>query len=366
MYIHIPFCHAKCAYCDFFSTPQQTHMDKYIDTLEREYHSRQSEIQKPFRTIYLGGGTPSILSSGQLRRIFGFIPAQGIDEFTIEVNPEDVTEEFATFIAASPVTRVSMGIQSMVDTELRAIGRRHSAADAANAVTRLISAGIDNISLDLIYGLPGQTLESWLYTLSATLDLRPAHLSAYSLMYEPGTRLYAMKEAGKISEAPQELSDAMYRELCRAAHKHGFTHYEISNFAQPGKHSRHNSSYWNLTPYLGLGTGAHSFDGAVRSFNPNSIKEYISSGGNITRREHLTRTEQVNEYLLIRLRTREGLSLSEFEDMFGSTQKQRLLTDAAPHLSSCRMAIDGDRLYIPESMWLLTDSVLVDLISADD
>lgn len=366
LYIHIPFCHAKCAYCDFFSTPRRTNTDEYISALEQEFHRRKSSITEPFQTIYIGGGTPSILNLRQLDRIIKFIPSDGISEFTIEVNPEDVTAELAEYIAASPITRVSMGVQSLDDTELNTIGRRHTADDAVNAVSALANAGINNISLDLIYGLPGQTFDSWKRTLSRIFSLSPAHLSAYSLMYEPGTRLWAMKESGKIQESPQELSEAMYRELCSMALSQGFNHYEISNFAKPGLHSRHNSSYWNLTPYLGLGPGAHSFYGTCRYHNPNDIGKYISSNGNTAIAEHLTATQQANEYLLIRLRTRQGLSLDDYALRFGNRKLNRLLHDAKPHISSRRLILESERMSIPESMWLLTDTILVDLIDIDE
>lgn len=363
LYIHIPFCHSKCHYCDFYSGPLACDHDRYIDALIRELYCRSGEIEMPPRTIYIGGGTPSLLSAERLGRLFAALPAEAAEEFTIEVNPEDVTGEFAAFVASSPVNRVSMGVQSADDDILRRIGRRHSWADVVTAVSRLRDAGIANISLDLIFGLPGQTLEGWSRTVDAALTLCPQHLSAYCLMYEPGTRLSAMLRAGKIEETAPEVLERMYMILCEKTASAGFRHYEISNFALPGYESRHNSSYWNLTPYLGIGAAAHSFDGDVRRSNPADIQEYVSSDGPVFATEHLSNGERIDEYLLIRLRTAEGVDMADYERHFGAEEARRLLTAAEAHLAAGRLLLADGRLRIPERHWLITDSILVDLFS---
>lgn len=362
LYIHIPFCHSKCAYCDFYSTPVRDRADAYIDALQLEWNARRHELgDSTINTIYIGGGTPSILSEQMLERLFAWLPTQDIKEFTIEINPEDVTDRLADFLRHSPVTRVSMGVQSLVDTELKAIGRRHTAAQATEAVHRLRHAGIDNLSLDLIYGLPGQTLKSWLSTVEHTLELNPQHLSAYSLMLEPGTRLWAMAQKGTFSEVPQEMSEAMYHDLCRLTAQHGMEHYEISNFALPGFRSRHNSSYWNLTPYLGLGAAAHSFDGTTRRSNPSALHTYLSDPAECFQTEHLTHTQRIDEYLMIRLRTAEGIDLCDYEARWGVDECRRLLHTAKPHIARNLLVDTQGHLAMNQDSWLLTDNVLVDL-----
>lgn len=362
LYIHIPFCHSKCAYCDFFSTPIRKRADAYIDALRLEWDARHHELgTSTVNTIYIGGGTPSILSIPMLEHLFAWLPTQDVEEFTIEVNPEDVTDRLADFLRHSPVTRVSMGVQSLVDSELKTIGRRHTAAQAIEAAHRLRHAGIDNLSLDLIYGLPGQTSDSWLSSVKRTLELNPQHLSAYSLMLEPGTRLWAMAQMGKFSEVPQEMSEAMYHTLCRLTARHGMKHYEISNFAMPGFHSLHNSSYWNLTPYLGLGAAAHSFDGITRHSNPSALHTYLADPTECFQTEHLTRTQRIDEYLMIRLRTAEGIDLSDYEARWGVDECRRLLHTAKPHIARNLLVAAQGHLYMNQDSWLLTDSVLVDL-----
>lgn len=364
IYIHIPFCHGKCHYCDFFSTPVRSDYKKYVKALEREFNSRKNEIFMPPSTIYLGGGTPSILPPAQLRDILGFLPLEKAEEITIEVNPEDVTESFAEFLSTTPVNRVSMGVQSMNDSELKSIGRRHSSADTIRAIELLRHAGIRNLSLDLIFGLPGQTCESWQNSLEKILSFNPEHLSAYSLMYEPGTRLWAMRQAGKIEEISDNLAEAMYFSLCRKTSEAGMQHYEISNFCRPGYHSRHNSSYWNLTPYLGLGVSAHSFDGKTRRYNPSDIQGYIESASPTYMEEVISNDERIDEYIMIRMRTVEGLDIDKFTSLFGEKNAEAILYRAQTHLSTGHLTKTGNRLQIPERFWLTSDAIIIDLFQS--
>ncbi|MDE5915376.1 MAG: radical SAM family heme chaperone HemW, partial [Duncaniella sp.] len=263
LYIHVPFCHSKCAYCDFYSTPRKEWMEAYTDALINEWHVRSETFEEAVDTLYFGGGTPSSLPPQLFKRI---IDALDLDprllrEATVEANPEDVTADWVRFIVnETPLRRVSMGIQSFDDSELHTVGRRHTAARAIEAVETLRAEGIANISCDLIYGLPGQDMKSWERSLSTLTGLRPEHISAYLLSYEPGTRLSVMLDQGKITETPDEVVEAMYALLCETTAKEGYRHYEISNFALPGKEAIHNSSYWDGSPYIGLGPGAHSWD----------------------------------------------------------------------------------------------------------
>lgn len=254
-----------------------------------------------------------------------------------------------------------MGVQSLSDTELKAIGRRHTAREALAAAKAIRQGGIDNISLDLIYGLPGQTLESWQESLRGLLNFRPSHLSAYILSYEPGTRLTALLHAGKIAQASDRLIEEMYHHLCHAVTAAGYEHYEISNFALPGKRAQHNSGYWAGKPYLGLGPSAHSYDGLVRRINPASIKEYlekIASGVPACYLDEENDDNRFNDLLITRLRTCEGLSLEQVPP----TRLPQLLRDAEPMVSSGALVRTPTHIYIPEHHWLTSDNVIADLM----
>ena len=364
LYIHIPFCHSKCAYCDFYSMPVKHELtERFTDCLEAEYSARRHEIDGTFTTLYLGGGTPSILPQESLKRIFGMVESQPLEEVTIEVNPEDVTPKFIDFLKnETPVNRVSMGVQSLNDSELQLIGRRHTALEALTAARSLREAGF-NLSLDLIYGLPGQTMESWRESLNGVLETEPDHLSAYILSYEPGTRLSAMLAAGKISQASDELVLDMYSVLCSAARERGYAHYEISNFARPGREAKHNSSYWDMTPYLGLGPGAHSFDGKTRRSNPHSLRDYVACGGRgFAVEEEETPTERLNDFIITTLRTARGLDLVKAEALFSAEARSALEKTAGSLAASGRALKSGTTIVIPESQWPLADSIMLEFI----
>ncbi len=334
LYIHIPWCHSKCAYCDFYSTPVHLDFGPYIDALLAEWR-----LIGPFQpyTLYIGGGTPSILPPDQLQRLIqGLnIDMPSIREATIEANPEDVTPEWLHAIKRLGFNRVSMGVQSLRDPLLKAIGRRHSADVARRAVHLLQQSGIE-YSIDLIYGLPGQSLDTWTQDLSEALSWRPPHISFYLLSYEPGTRLYAQLMTGKVEEASEQLATEMYHALCHLSSQHGYHHYEISNFALPGHEAVHNSSYWDGTPYTGLGASAHSYDGHIRWSNPPSINKYVESLSRDTLPrsiEEETLVNRINDVIITRLRTSAGLSLSEFSILFGPQALEKLIKQAQPLLA---------------------------------
>ena len=281
IYVHIPFCASRCSYCDFFSTLKLADTGaSYVEALLAEARLRHGELRgEAVKTLYMGGGTPSQLPLALLERFVGglrgIVDLSALEEFTIEANPDDVTPAWCAALPPLGVNRVSMGVQSFEDAILRSIGRRHTAAQAVGAVANLRGAGIDNISIDLIYGLPGQTVASWTDSVRQALDLHPQHISAYGLTYEQGTRLWHQRERGEVVEVPEEQCLEMCRILVNMLQAAGYEHYEISNFALPDYHSRHNSSYWNDTPYLGLGAAAHSYDGNVRRSNPCDLQLYI-------------------------------------------------------------------------------------------
>ena len=359
IYVHVPFCHAKCAYCDFYSLANTRFMRAYTDAVIAEWNSRKSEIgEDSVRTLYFGGGTPSILKPEDFQRIATVFPTEHLEEFTIEVNPEDVNPDRVLAWKAVGVNRVSMGVQSLVDEELKFVGRRHSSVEALEAIDCLRAGGICNISCDLIYGLPMQTLDSWVLSLDTLLDKNIQHLSAYCLSYEPGTRLTMKRDRGEIMEADEELIADMYGMLCEKAAQKDFSHCEISNFALPGFHSRHNSSYWNSTPYLGLGPGAHSLgaDG-VRRYVPSDIKAYVAHPAEAAVVDEEDEIDRFNDLILISLRTAHGMAL----DAVPSEYLPQLVTSAKPHITAGRLTEVDGRLIIPEEQWLISDMVIRDL-----
>lgn len=371
LYIHIPYCHSKCSYCDFYSTPRTGDMETYIDSLIREFDLRRDELTQTVTTVYIGGGTPSILPERLLIRLIDGlgqrIDIHSLKEFTIEANPEDITPQWLACATDAGIDRISMGIQSFNDSELQAVNRRHDAATAIHAVS-LISHAVRRYSCDLIYGLPGQTIDSWLASLKRLTDLRPPHISAYLLSYEPGTRLYAQLIAGKVTEATDETAATMYAILTDAMRNAGYRHYEISNFALPGMEAIHNSAYWDSTPYLGLGVSAHSFDGNIRSYNANSITQYISAitdGRRYAVTEPETITERFNDYIITRLRTSAGIDIADLRRRWPDTLASRLLSETRHHLDAGRLISDSGRLYIPERHLLTADTILRDLIVID-
>lgn len=359
IYLHIPFCKSRCIYCGFYSTTALAKRQRYVDALciEMELRKREWEaLETSFRTttVYLGGGTPSQLTTDQLRQlfarlseVFGLPPAT---EVTIECNPDDVTETFAEVLFELPVNRVSMGAQTFNDQRLRFLQRRHTAHQVEMAVNRLRQAGICNISIDLIYGFPEETLCDWQADIDAALSLGVEHMSAYSLTYEEGTPLYNMlqksqacnPEDRRYQPIDEELSRQMYETLINQLQAAGFEHYEISNFARidtKGLHSfrsQHNSSYWTDIPYLGLGAAAHSYDGRKRMWNTADIDKYIigmEDGKPIMEEELIDPNTRYNDRVMLSLRTCEGLNLSH------------LSADERDYcLSQARRFIDGGEL----------------------
>ncbi len=356
LYIHIPYCTVKCAYCDFYSGPLRGfEAEAYVGAALTELQARRHEVTRSedelFSTVYIGGGTPSAIAPSLLS-VFCSMAAPDA-EITIESNPEDVTELWADEAMKAGFNRVSMGVQSLADGELRSVGRRHTAAQALQAVKTLRQSGFSNISLDLIYGLPEQDLQSWKDSLDGVLDLHTPHLSAYLLSYEPGTRLYTRLMAGKTKEASEELITQMYEYLCEATRKNGLEHYEISNFASPGMRSRHNSSYWDFTPYLGIGPGAHSFDGQTRRFNHADFNAYMKDPAGFTTAEPFEPNAIHNDMVITSLRTADGFDpaiLSAKE----SADAKRLLE-----------MTDHGRWRIAESDWLLSNSLMEPFIRVD-
>ena len=280
--------------------------------LVKEIETRRDEAGEPIRTVYIGGGTPSTLSLDSLSAITRTIDQTQVTEYTVEVNPGDVTTAYLQGLRALGVNRLSMGVQSLDDRLLQLIGRRHNAQQAIEAVRMTKEAGFDNISIDLIYALPTQTTDQWKADIEKALSLDVQHISSYGLMYEEGTALTKMLESGEIEAVDEETENAMYDILCERLKEAGFVHYEVSNFALPGFEAKHNSSYWDGTSYVGVGAGAHSYIRNVRSWNPDDLDAYIAgihNGTLVRESETLNEKDLYNERIMLGLRTNRGIAV---------------------------------------------------------
>ncbi|MBQ5931417.1 MAG: radical SAM family heme chaperone HemW [Tidjanibacter sp.] len=361
IYIHIPFCKRLCGYCDFYKTMSLARKEEVIDALCREVARRSGELQGTvLKTIYFGGGTPTVCSPEELAQIVATIRAHfdcsEVEEMTIEANPDDLTPDYLAGLQRVGFNRLSIGIQSFADEDLKFMNRRHDAAGAVRAVEEARKAGFDNISIDLIYGLPTATEQGWRANVEQAVALGVEHISAYHLTIEEGT-LFGKRG---VKTAPEEVADREYETLCRVLAEAGYDHYEISNFSLPGRRSKHNSAYWRGTPYLGIGPAAHSYDGgSIRSWNVASVGRYLE--GVEAECEHLSLDEQYEEYVMVRLRTAEGLRLSEVEQKFGRGYVQKLLAAAERFVACGWLERVEDGLRCVEEHWLVSDAVIAEL-----
>jgi len=374
IYIHVPFCKKKCIYCDFYSVGTLSKISQYPDLIEKELALRKDYIGNvPINTIYFGGGTPSLLSPAMLNQILKSISKRfkisANPEITIEANPDDLGKELLVSYFASGVNRLSIGVQSFIDKDLRFLGRRHNAAAAEDSIELSLSAGFTNISIDLIYGLPQSTLASWAFNLKKAFSLDIKHLSCYHLTYEEGTVLTKRLNDSKITEVEESLSLQQFELLRTLANQNGFTHYEVSNLAKESFYSRHNTSYWQGTHYLGLGPAAHSYNGSTREWNPKSYKKWengIEAQDPATQSEAIDIITRFNEYLLTRLRTIWGINLIELRDTFDISLIEQMLLSAEPYLKSNKLVIKNNHLIIPQEHFFTSDGIIGDLILVDD
>ncbi len=375
LYLHIPFCKSRCIYCGFYSTTHHELRQRYVDAVCREMEIRGTECLMAANqqtaslidTIYLGGGTPSQLTTDQLRQLFLYInnvyALTPHPEVTIEVNPDDVTHPYVATLSQLPVNRVSMGAQTFDDQRLRFLHRRHTAAQVSQAVSMLRDAGIRNISIDLMYGFPDETLDDWQRDIDAALALDVEHISAYCLMIEEGTQLWEMRkgEMERNWRNGEELERQMYEMLTDRLTAAGYEHYEISNFARPGYRSRHNSSYWNDVPYIGLGAAAHSYDLASRSWNVADIRQYIEAiekGVIPFEREVLDADTHYNDRVTTALRTSDGLDLTTLSDR----HRTHCLHEARPFLDDGLLRLAGNRLVLTSRGLFVSDMVMSGLM----
>ena len=324
IYVHIPFCRQKCLYCAFYSLPRKSEadIDTYVDALCSEMSQRKDELGTEYaKTLYFGGGTPSLLTPSQLSKILDTLhrcyDLSQLEEFTFEANPEQLTKEYLHEIKTLGVNRLSIGVQSFSDADLKLLNRRHTALQAVQAVKTAQDSGFDNISVDLIYGIPQS--DSWQSNLATVETLDVQHLSCYSLTLEQCTAYAKLVEKGKIQPCDEETVISQYNTLIQWAKQNGFEQYEISNFCKNGRHSRHNSGYWDGTPYLGFGAAAHSYGGTRRRWNVADVATYIKGvkdGTPFSESEELTAADLFNEYVMTALRTAKGVEKSVLERRF--------------------------------------------------
>lgn len=368
LYIHIPYCHHKCTYCGFYSVAGKRDRDRYIDALCKELETRL--IGEPLRTIYIGGGTPTLLTLPQMGRLVEAVRSNynltQLEEVTLEANPEDVTPEYLEGLnRLGFFNRLSIGIQSFSDSELKAINRVHSARQAKEAILNAARAGMGNVSIDLIMGLPGQTLDDWSHNLDEVERIADAtgvvkHLSCYELTVESGSILERQITMGRVHPADEDTLSAQYGALAAWADRHGFEQYEVSNFCQPGYHSRHNSRYWDRTPYLGVGASAHSFDGTRRRWNVADVEKYTDAtmqGETPFEEETLSEYDAYNEYVMTALRTSKGIDSEKIAEPLRNHLRHRV----EPYVRHGLITVDG-ALYRPTREGMLhADGIAADL-----
>lgn len=369
IYIHIPFCKTRCIYCDFFTQTDDSPKDRYVDALCKELELRQNYLnEKQIETIYFGGGTPSQLDQNSFDRIFQaintFYLVSPDAEITLECNPDDLDAAYLNMLASQPFNRISIGIQTFDDKELKFLKRRHTSEKAKQAVNQCKSLGY-NISIDLMYGLPNQTLDTWIHNLDEAVNLDIQHISAYHLIYEEDTLLYKLKESGKVKSIEEELSVEMFSAMIDKLTDNNFIHYEISNFAKGGYFSMHNSSYWRGVKYLGIGASAHSFDGENRAWNVSSMKKYIDGITNTDLNieiEFLDKDTSYNDFILTGMRTMWGVDLCKLKNLFGTKKLNYCLKNIEKYIAQGFVVKENNILRLTKDGIFISDGIMSDLM----
>lgn len=369
IYIHIPFCKTKCSYCDFYKSTNFQQKNRLIDAILQEIILRKDYLQETVNTIYFGGGTPSTLPIADieqiLKRIENNFELSKEVEISLEANPDDLTTEYLVDLSKTKVNRLSIGIQSFDDEQLKFINRRHTAKEALDAVEMAKTLGFNNISIDLIYGLPFQTIESWQEQIQKATTIGVQHISSYGLTYEEGTALWRQMKNKQVTPASDEMMIEMYRILIETCKKAGFEQYEISNFAKNNLISKHNSSYWNHVPYLGLGPSAHSYDISSRQWNVSDNTLYCSNieqGLGFFETEVLNENEKLNDFILTSLRTIKGIDLVELNLRFGENNYNELVNAAQIFITKEQLIIKERFLRLTEKGILLSDNIIMNLM----
>ena len=371
VYIHIPFCRSFCGYCDFYSVTDCSETDALVGAIAREAALRAGYLfNETVETIYLGGGTPSLLSTVQagkkLDEVRNNDRVDSDTEITMEVNPDDIIPGYISSLSALGINRISIGVQSWDDGRLKYLGRRHTARQSAEALERVFSEGIKNVSADIIYGIPGMTTADLRLDIEKTLAFPVTHISAYHLTIEEGTPFHRMKQKGKLKETDEETSSSMYMLLISLLREKGLHQYEISNFAREGYISRHNSSYWKQVPYSGLGPSAHSFDRRSRQWNVSDVKEYIravNEGIVSFEREELDRLTLFNEYIMTALRTVWGIDLVHVENSYDKELHDYLVNMSGKYIRYGLMKREKETLALTDQGQMISDNIIAELLT---
>ncbi|WP_167598785.1 radical SAM family heme chaperone HemW [Leeuwenhoekiella sp. ZYFB001] len=367
LYIHIPFCKQACHYCNFHFSTSLKKKSELVNALCKEMVLRKEEIPGPLQTIYFGGGTPSLLDAEDLQQIFKTIDDHfkvvEAPEITLEANPDDLTEAKLKMLAASRINRLSIGVQSFFEEDLKLMNRAHNATEALRCL-QLAKQYFDNISIDLIYGMPDMSDSRWQENLDQALALGIPHISSYALTVEPNTALQKFIEKGVVKPVDDAVAQKHFEILLAHMEQAGFENYEFSNFGKPGYFSQNNTAYWTGKPYLGIGPSAHSFDGNTRSWNINNNPKYIKSIAADSlpiERETLSTTDKYNEYVMTGLRTIWGVSLEKIEKDFGLKFRTYVLQQAQKHIEEHLLFLDDDRIVVTKKGKFLSDGLASDL-----
>ncbi|WP_299154314.1 radical SAM family heme chaperone HemW [uncultured Christiangramia sp.] len=372
IYIHIPFCKQACHYCDFHFSTSTKKKGQLVEMLGRELKLRKNEIPGTIQTIYFGGGTPSLLSSEELESIFLSInqnfEVSDSAEITLEANPDDLSEEVLKVLNDSPVNRLSIGVQSFFEADLKLMNRAHNATEALESL-KLAKRYFDNISIDLIYGIPGQSDKQWIENLEIALELDIPHISSYALTVEPKTALETFIKKGKIQPVTDEKFRKHFDILVQKLTSAEFEHYEFSNYGKPGFHSENNMAYWLGKAYLGIGPSAHSYDGKTRSWNVANNSLYISALAENKipqQQEVLSLTDSYNEYIMTRLRTKFGVNSEDIHRNFGKLYEQHFIMEVQVFLENGQIEKRDSGFHISEKGKFLSDGIAAELFYLDD
>jgi len=374
IYVHIPFCKKLCNYCDFYHVIACEDHTFFLKALLREAEIRQNyTANEPVSTIYFGGGTPSVLSVKELETVLDYLrthfSAEPACETTIELNPDDITPEYLNDLKKTGFTRISIGIQSWREEDLKMLNRRHTVMQASKALEDTLKTGFENITIDLIYGIPGMSLKAWESNLDQSLAFDIKHLSAYHLTIEPGTVFGRMKEKGLFKEADEEKSNAEFNILVKKTEAAGFMHYEISNFGKPGYFSLHNTNYWKQVPYIGLGPSAHSFNGYSRQWNISDLNKYIryvDNGTEFFEKENLDIKTRFNEYIMTSLRTMWGIDLEYLERTFEKESYDYVINLSGKFIDYGMMKRDKKNLVLTNQGKMISDNIISEFMVPGD
>ena len=369
IYVHIPYCHQACSYCDFHFTVYPGRMSQTINAILLEAEQKKDYLHnETISTVYFGGGTPSVVPDDAIRQILIKLketyPISSDPEITLEANPDDITALKISNYRKMGINRISLGIQSFREADLKLLNRRHSAENAEAAILKILNGGFSNVSIDLIYGIPGLSIDSWKKNLEKTFGIGISHLSAYHLTYEQGTELSYRLKKNKIIQLTEKESLQQFNLLVRLAEKNGFIQYEISNFARNGHISKHNTGYWTGQNYIGLGPSAHSYNGYERQWNIKGIMTYcmkVNSGTGYFEKEVLDKNTMFNEYLLTSLRTKWGIALDRVRSEFGSDYSDKLMSQCEKHLKQDNLYHEQGRIILTKKGMFIADSIILDL-----